>query len=445
MKQYFVKNLFLNKFNNRLYLILLFLLNPTFSLPAACLPDIPSLLTSAPMDIARVNQIIPLGNLNPSGNHTIPVDHMYIEFDDPNGDGTVHYPIHNMADGHLFMLFRQQIPNRPDYDYQIFIKHTCSIYSYFDHLHGLNIVISNYLTANGVAWLDISGTGAGPWIITLGQIGGPALLHLLSGQKIGVAKNYSNSLDIGLVDTRQLNEIFANLNNTRYPTYNDIAANYPALNTIDFSIYTMDGKTINAACFIDYMDDSSGMQSDWFDKLSSIPKNCGSVGWDTVGQLRGVWFNPEIDVIGSPVTDYDSAALSIVPDNQNPNSRIQIGFGNAVNSNNVINLALIDPESSDPLAITPQVKLPFFITVDNTEFAVINPEPSTVGIGITVCYDLPYYELNAVVHSYNTILFNMSDATHLSIKYDPTMQVSPQCSNIVATAVVDLTWVEYVR
>jgi len=413
-----------------------------------CLSDIPAnagLLTSPPTDLVNVSSVVPLGNLNPEARHVESVDHMYLSYPTPNGGGTDSYAVYNMAPGKLFMLFRQKNPAYSDYDYQISISHTCSVYSYFDHLHGLSDTINDYLVYYKIQWIDLSGMDIGPWVIFLGQKGGPAMLSLPVGKKLGVTKNYYNSWDVGLVDTRQINGQFANPNDRRYPSVEDLATVFPIALGIDLSIYNLGNKILNAACFIDYMDNSAGMQSNWFNKLGSTPKSCGAVGWDTVGNLRGAWFNPALDSLPSIVFDYELAALSIIPDNYNPTTRIQIGFGNAASGMTIPNLALLDPINWVPSITAPQITNPFYIYFDTTLGAVVNPEPSVVGIGTTVCYDLAYVD-DVGMDKFNSILFNMLDASHLKIKYDPTAYSVSQCNGLAtAFPIIDASWIEYVR
>ena len=423
-----------------LVLILLLFSNRPIS-PSTCTPDIPvtaGLLTSPPTDIVNVGELIPLGNLNPGGGHVLPVDHMYLSYPTPAGSGRNSYPVYNMADGQLFMLMRTQNPGRMDY--QIFIKHSCSVYSYFDHLHSLSPDIETYLTSNSVAWHDLSGSGSGPWMAFLGQSGEPAMMSLASGDQIGETRDYSHSWDVGLVDTRQTNGIFANVSASRYPGFSDFVPMFPELSYIDLSIYNLGNKRLNAACFIDYMDNSVGMQTAWHARLASTPKGCGNVGWDTPGYLRGSWFNPALDSLPGVVMDNEVAAFSIIPDNFNPASRIQIGIGNAANGTTVPNLALLDPVIWAPPVSAPQVQRPLFANIDTTAGTVVNPNPATVEPGVTVCYDLSYDGY------YNTMLLHMTDSTHLKVKYDPTARTTAQCIALATGfPAVDSRWIEYVR
>ena len=424
-------------------LLVLAVLRPTWVVtPPACRPDIPvraGLLTASPARLADVAGVIPLGNLNPGDMHVLPVDHMYLRYPFPAGGGGLSYPVYNMAAGELFMLFRQQVPGRPDYDYQLFIEHTCSVHSYLDHLHGLSPEIETHLTDHSATWLDLGGGGSGPWIMFLGQSGGAPKMPLAAADQVGVTKNYSSAWDVGVVDTRFTNGTFANPSANRYPTYSDYAPLFPALAGVDLSIYNFGNKMRNGACFIDYLDNSSGMQSAWHAKLDSTPKGCGTIGWDVPGRLRGAWFNPALDALPAVAMDYETAALSIVLDNVDP-TRVQIGIGNAAGGTTTPSLALLDPANWTPPLSAPQIANPFRVAMNPTAGAVVNPDPVNVGPGTTVCYDLAY------ASGYNTLLLRMIDAERLSVKYDPTPHATAQCASIESSfPPVDSSWKTYIR
>ncbi|MGD2140442.1 MAG: hypothetical protein PVH25_08610 [Burkholderiales bacterium] len=397
------------------------------------------LLTAPPTDIDNIDSVIPLGNLNPGGMHVLSVDHMYLTYPRPLRGGLSSYPVHNMADGELFMLFRQQVPGRPDFDYQLFVEHSCSVHSYFDHLHGLSPAIDTHLTTHSAAWLDLGGSGSGPWLMFLGQRGGPPKLSLAAGDQLGITKDYSNAWDIGIVDTRYVNGVFANMAPNRYPTYSDYAPLFPVLSGVDLSIYNTGNKMFNGACFIDYMDSSTGLQSAWRAKLDSTTASCGIIGWDKPGKLRGAWFNPVLDALPTVVMDYEAAALSIIPLNRN-SDQVQIGIGNAAGGSTTPSLALLDPSTWTPPVSAPQIANPFRVNMDRSLVAVVNPDPENIGPGTTVCYDLSH------AGGYDTLLLRMADATHLDVKYDPATRSTPQCAALSASfPPVDATWKAYIR
>ncbi len=415
--------------------------------PPPCTPDIPvsaGLLSSPPTEIANVAGVVPLGNLNPGGHHALSVDHMYILYPATGHlPGTDSYPVYAMAIGRIFSIYRQQKIGRPDYDYLVSLEHTCSVTSRFDHIHGLSARIQDYLTATGAQWQDMSGLGTGPWILLLGQPGGPAMLDVAAGEQLGITRNYGANWDVGIVDKRFVSGAFANTSYTRYPKFSDYMSQLPNL-AVDPNVYDFLGtQSLNAGCFIDYLSTAGGLQSIWFNLLLSSPKGCGAVGWDTPGYLRGAWFNPAIDGTPWPAFDIDVAALSILPDNLNPGTTVQIGWGNAAGSWSAADssLALLDPSQwSPPITGQNQIAQPFKVLMDTAPAATVNPDPSRVGVGTTVCYDLPHNG------GYDYVLFHLTDATHLRAKYVPGGYPSSQCATLSGSfPAADSTWPAYIR
>lgn len=108
--------------------------------------------------------------------------------------------------------------------------------------------------------------------------------------------------------------------------------------------------------------------------------------------------------------------------------------------------ALLDPSTwTPPVAGVTQIDQPFAITFDVTPAAVINPDPSNIGAGITVCYDLSYGTPGG--GAFDTVLFKLTGATTLSVKYDPAGDATAQCANMQAMgfSAVDTSWVTYIR
>lgn len=409
---------------------------------AACAPDVPvaaGLFTSPPTDINQVSGVRPLGNLNPGGGHVLSVDHMYLNYATPNGGGTDIVPVYAMGDGEIIYLIKSTDPG--GYDYELHIKHSCSVASYFIHLHGLSPDVEAFISTRGGVWQDISGTGDGPWLMFLGQPGGAPTMPVAAGDPVGITRNYSVSWDVGVIDKRFVSGSFLNSSPRRYPDIQDFLAVMPTID-VDYGVYQVGHRSFNAACFLDYLDNSTGMRDVWFDKLTSTPRTCGQVGWDVSGRLSGAWFNPAIDAAGPEVLfDIEAGALSIIPDNYNPLHRVQIGFGND-SGDTTPSLALLDPSTwSPPIAGVDQIRQPFFIASNPLLLATVNPDPAVVDVGKTVCYDLPYW-----TGDYNYVLFHMTDSTTLRVKYDPTDYTTAQCTGLSASyPVVDDSWGTYIR
>ncbi len=381
--------------------------------------------THGPTDITNVAEVIPLGNLNPGGGHTLAVDHMYLGYPVPISNGAYAYPVYSMGDGAVVMVLQTQNAGRPDPDYELYIAHTAQLTSYFDHLHGLSQRLQTYLaTVPDLAWINVGGVGR---IVLLGQRGAPAPLPVVAGEQLGVTKSYSSNWDVGVIDVRH-HTYFEGQGSRRYPMFVD----YLQLLGVDAEPAFRGQQTINSACFIDYLQED--LRTAWAALLASTPQGCGRPGWDMPGRLRGAWFNPAVDAASPPpLFELTSAAVSIIPDNLAPTSRVQIGIASG------------SPFAAlDPGGIYPQLRQPLKVTMDQVPGARINPDPAQVGPSTgTVCYDLDYEGDGG--RRYNSILFRMVSDRRVAIKLDPTPSVGPRCSS-TALGEPDATWTTtYVR
>jgi len=403
-----------------------FLFGPAYAEPQRPVPPPDSaLFTHAPTDIANAAGVVPLGNLTPGGGHVIASDHMHIVYPFPFTGGAFAYPVHAMADGELVILLQQQVPGRPDFDYQLFIRHNDAVTSYFDHLHGLSgRIMALIASVPDSSW--ISPPGSNFRVVFLGQLGAPGPLPVHAGEQMGITKSYSFSWDVGVVDKRVRGH-FAGHGPRRYPDFRDLVS----LLGFEIDPPFAGNKTVNAVCFIDYMEPS--LKTAWFGLLLSVPKTCGRDAWDVDARLRGAWFNPAIDSAPeSALFNLEQAALSIIPYNLAPTTRVQIGAG----SGNP--LAALDPAGA-----LPQLLHPFIIEFDPAPGARIDPDPAAVGPTTgTVCYDLSYND--GGMTRYNAMRFHMLGARGPAIKYDSVPHVAPQCASIPLSE-PDGTWVIYKR
>jgi hypothetical protein len=410
-----------------LFTLLFVFCNPVFSQGVIRLSSSSKgIFTHPPTDLNNVSGVVPLGNLNPGGGHVLAVDHMYILYPHPESGGVYSYPVFAMADGEIVMLTRQKYPDRPDFDYQVYILHNRTVTSYFDHLHGLSDRIQQHLNTVPNPWLNLVSDGFE--FILLGQLGAPSALDVSAGEQVGITKSYSGSWDIGTIDTRVRGR-FAGKGIRRYPSLKDYLdlLGYP-----EVSPPFPGHSTLNAVPFINYM--TSDLKAEWFNLLISNPKDCGRADWDINGRLRGAWFNPVVDKSAEPpLFELEFAALSIIPDNKAPTTRLQVGVG----SGNP--LAALDPGG-----IYPQLRNPFSIEMNTIAGKRVNPDPAGVRIKSgTVCYDLAYRG-NSGELRYNTIQFHMLSSKQVAIKFDPTPYNVPHCS-LMTLSEPDNTWIIYKR
>jgi len=377
-----------------------------------------------PTDIANVASVIPLGNLNPGGGHVLAVNHMYLSYPVPQSNGAYAYPVYAMGVGAVVMITRDQTEGRPDPDWELFIAHGRQLTSYFIHIHVLSSRLQAYVAAvPDAAWIVAGSAGR---VLLPGQLGAPPPLPVAAGEQLGVTKSYSSNWDVGVINAG-VATVFEGHGPRRYPAIGD----YLQLLGVAAAPPYAGQQTVNAVCFIDYLRED--LRGAWSALLDSTPRGGGRAGWDVAGRLRGAWFNPALDTASpAPLFEIESAALSIIPDNHAPTTRIQIGIG-----------AGRPLSALDPTGAYPQLRSPLVVTVNGAPGARVNPNPALVSPDTgTVCYDLAYGSFAGSRH--NTILFHMVDARTVAIKLDPTPYGAPQCA-VIPLAEPDATWTTYIR
>ncbi len=384
------------------------------------------LFPHAPADLSNVADVVPLGNLNPEGKHVLAVDHVYMSFVHPQGGGVEEVPVYAMAAGHVVGISWQTKGDIPVRDWQLTIAHSGRLASYVDHVHALAEKLERYL--DGVpeaAWIDVGGQFA---LVLPGHRSAPTAPHVAAGEEVARARNYRNNWAIGVIDSR-VRPHFEGQGSRRYPTLEDL---FQALGVVSEPPYSGQ-KTLNAACFISYLPPEQ--RALWTAKLASQPKVCGRTAWDVPDRLRGAWFNPAVDDPGAaPVTDLDWAALSIIPDNLAPTTRVQIGIPHGHP------LCALDPQGVYPQLGT---SVPFRALVNGASGARVNPNPAQVGPDTgTVCYDLVAHP--ETTPEYLAIYFHLLDSRTVAVKLDPTPHAAAVCSP-GALPEPDGSWINYVR
>jgi hypothetical protein len=135
----------------------------------------------------------------------------------------------------------------------------------------------------------------------------------------------------------------------RYPTFSD----YIALLGIDAEPPFAGQQTLNATCFLSYL--PAEIAELWNQKLISSPQTCGQAGWDVHARLRGAWFSTGVDAPADPpLFELQTAALSVIPDNELPSFFLRLGFGAG-------GLSPIDPTRA-----LEQLELAFKVRIDRT-------------------------------------------------------------------------------
>lgn len=389
-----------------------------FASPHLGAADRDVVFTHGPTDPGMVERVIPLGNLNPGDNHVLAVDHMYLTV--PISAGIASVPVYAMADGTVVSMARWWHEEIAQYDYGIWIQHTSAVTSYFIHLTQLTDRIIEQTLLTPDPWTPIA---PGFDVLLFGQGAAPPRFSLAAGERIG--RSFGHTWDVGVIDTRVRGD-FIGRGERRYPTMDD----YIALLGLPYVAPYPGQQTLNAACFIDYL--APGLRETWQALIASTPKWCGLAGHDVHARLRGAWFSTNVDDAPEPpLFDLQTGALSIIPDNLRPLTHIQIGIGAG-------RLSPFDPDN-----VLDRLDMPFFVAVDFTPGARVNPDPSAVGARTgTVCYDLAYHDGGE--SRYNAIFFNLTGGRGVLVKLDTTPYTAPPCADS-GLPLPDGSWAEYVR
>lgn len=114
-----------------------------------CKGNGPVEMQRAPMDMADVNSVLPVGTL--AGAHVTPIDHLYFYPKDmKNRDAA---PVYAMADGYIISLQTRtqkvDTGSAQKAEYRIEIQHNCDIISYFDLLTSLDPSLKDKLKEGG--------------------------------------------------------------------------------------------------------------------------------------------------------------------------------------------------------------------------------------------------------------------------------------------------------
>jgi hypothetical protein len=388
---------------------------PVTSLRAA---DRDVVFTHGPTDATMVDGVIPLGNLNPRDNHVLAVDHMYLNV--PIGRGITAVPVYAMANGTVVMIARWWHEDLVKYDYGIWMQHSAGVTSYFIHVTQFTTRIIDQIQMAPDAWTPVA---PGFDIMLFGQGAAPPRFSVTGGERL--AYSFGHTWDVGVIDTR-VRGAFLGRGERRYPTLDD----YIAALGLPYVAPYPGQQTLNAACFIDYL--APAIRSTWFDLLASSPKWCGFAGHDVSARLRGAWFSTNVDAAPEPpLFQLQTGALSVIPDNLRPLTHVQIGIGSG-------GLSGLDPDD-----LLPQLDDAFFVAVDFTPGARVNPDPTAVRARTgTVCYDLRHNAEGAV--RYNALFFNLAGGRGVQVKLDATAYAAPACATS-GLPEPDGSWAAYVR
>lgn len=312
-----------------------------------------SLFIRSPAHLDQVAVVVPRGNLNPSGGHVRPVKHMYLQYVRPRGGGTDSVGVNTMAAGEIVMLLHRQNeacvqpvgdgcatgPGATQLidEYQIWVRHSAQVTSYYDHLHELDPRLGLPDWRAQAGWVQIGSMR----ILFLGLNGARAPVRVAPEQRLGATRNYSSAWDVGVCDTRRM-AWFLGSGVLRYPSLPDFLAAYVAEGGAGITLspgQPFAGEMFfNSASFIDYMPSRLAVQ--WRAKLGGDGSG-GRHDWDVAGTLQGNWYRADVT---SPtfanMRAIEENSVSFSPYNLDPAIKVQIGIGQGLMANL--------PPTSDP-------------------------------------------------------------------------------------------------
>lgn len=247
----------------------------------------------APVPLADITGIIPLGHFNPSA-HVFPTNHTYVDISSTN------VPLSAPGDIHITDIISASGSN----DYSIIYSPCTQITGQFGHVKGLTKSLLDQFNQAPTRWHQSYSTGGGQYSLVDKSVS----IQVAAGQQIGsVGNNEMKGFDWYAYDTRAT---LSFANNSRWT-----------------------GNLRSTVCPLDYYANASSFDKLFKDPAITTGNNqrtvaplCGQFDQDVPGTAQGAWFAP-----GAPTTPEDPH-LALAHDEINPGLGVfSIGttFGNA--------------------------------------------------------------------------------------------------------------------
>lgn len=284
-----------------------------------CDPNKKDFLVNPHVNSTAIREVAPLGNLNPSGGHVLPAQHLYFKLQTDAANVTI--PTTVYLPSLLWIVAVEQVKDKKTnyVDYRIHFQPCKQVRFYFDHIKTLDPSLASVLG-------DFSTTST---VLDFGDSTSNIIFKLVyqNGGAVGTVggPGYANtSFDLGVVDTRL--PVVPFINTSRY----ELPANFPLpawATTIKRNIFVP--KKHYARCVLDYM---SASVATTFDAKLGTWKNgtfypgqyspkCGSVSFDVAGSAQGNWFK-----VGASFVD-ETQTLSLAKDKLDSQPRFSFGHG----------------------------------------------------------------------------------------------------------------------
>ncbi|MEK7481032.1 MAG: hypothetical protein AAB604_02945 [Patescibacteria group bacterium] len=205
----------------------------------------------APVELNRLMNISPLGNLGPPG-HTFPTEHMFFHIT-AGGVTTDTIPLYAPGDIHLTLIYFGRGFTQDTIDYTIWFAPCKDIVAYYNHVKELSPELEKIVAESPCAFSGESKET---------RCNVSTLTPIAKGMRIGQVGRLQGNFDMGLIDLRKTH-VFANPDR-----------------------YGM--RSLHIECPLDYFDGNTA--SRLYALLSRSDKKCGTVAQDIPGTLKGNWF-----------------------------------------------------------------------------------------------------------------------------------------------------------
>jgi len=249
--------------------------------------------THLPLDLSDIGVILPYGGMTEA--HVLPISHGYIYQVNPNAASDT-YPVYAIADGYIVSVGHrsQHVGNsqssRPTNDYQLYIEHSCTFYSYFDLLTSLSPDIASKIDTSKAFDTEY------------------VRIHVRAGQLIG--RVGGQSVDFGVWNFEK-----------------------PAAKFINPASYKGDEERFYLDDMFSHFTDNLKAQLLTKDARIAEPRS-GTVDYDVAGTLLGNWFQEGTGGFTGPASthgetnpQYWNGHLAIAYDSLDP-SQIRFSIGN---------------------------------------------------------------------------------------------------------------------
>lgn len=249
----------------------------------ATLPDCQGKqFTEFPVDLSKVYEIVPLGNLAPPG-HTLPTEHSYSHFN-AGGSSNELFSLYAPGEVYITSISKGTGFTQDPYDYTIYFALCKDIISYYNHVKSISPELEA-IKSKSSCKSNPGNTNYEYCEISLDKI--------IAGKEIGKVGGLQGNYDFGLMDFSKKNN-YANPN--RYGL-----------------------RSLHIQCPYEYY--PADKKQKFFTLITSRddPGQCGSVMQDIPNTLQGNWFTANARADSG--SDWDKY-LSLVYDNKDPSQQV---------------------------------------------------------------------------------------------------------------------------